>query len=112
MKISGTVAKMEPDAGSNDFNLEGRDKVQNEDKTVEQAKELDVSINTLKVLPAVQAYSAMPDILYPAIQGYSAVPDILYPAIQGYSAVPDILASFRRTLGPKPTALHGACSEI
>ena len=98
MKISGTVAKMEPDAGSNDFNLEGRDKVQNEDKTVEQAKELDVSINTLKVLPAVQAYSAMPD--------------ILYPAIQGYSAVPDILASFRRTLGPKPTALHGACSEI
>ena len=108
MKISGTVAKMEPeekkmakmepDAGSNDFNLEGRDKVQNEDKTVEQAKELDVSINTLKVLPAVQAYSA--------------VPDILYPAIQGYSAVPDILASFQRTLGPKTTALHGACSEI
>ena len=107
MKISGTVAKMEPeedkmtkvepDTENNDFNVGDRDK-QDEDKTIKQAKELDLSINTLRVHPAVQAYSAMPD--------------ILYPAIPGYSAVPDILASFRRTLEPKQTSLHGACSDI
>ena len=105
------MAKMEPDAENNNFKVEGKYEyeAQDEDKTVKQARKSEVPIDTLRVHPAVQA---MPDILYQANQGSSAVPDILYPAIQGYSAVPDILASFRRTLGPKATALHGACSEM
>ena len=74
------MAKMEPAdkdiIESIDFNVEGEDmyEAQGKDKAIKKVKKSDVSIDMLSV----------------------------HPTIQGYSAMPDILASFRRTLRPRP----------